>query len=387
MKKSQLCRFISLLLLFASTGLRAQIKWPHFVQNLEEKLFFNKVDSTRPPSFLPLPTLSYAPEKGAEVGVVGLYSFYTDRKDPQVRNSSIGASVSYTTKKQTYFKLVSDIWSPGNKYHYTTEMRYRNFPFQYYGLGNNTKAADKELLNEKRIRINGEVDKQIAKKWYTGIRMGYDYYAYTNETDTGVFATQNVYGKKGGKIFFAGVAQVYDSRDNNTYSTRGQMAKLTLNYAPDFWGGENYKGGFMSLDYSGFRRLSDKLVFGLNAKYQSYFSSSVPFYLLPQLGSDAIMRGYYQGRYRDKNMAAVQSELRYRIIPRFGLVLFGGVGQVYGNYSKLAADQLKPNYGGGIRYFFDLERNLSVRVDYGIGQKVPGEKRQSGIYFSLGEAF
>ncbi|RZJ77247.1 MAG: polymerase, partial [Flavobacterium sp.] len=48
---------------------------------------------------------------------------------------------------------------------------------------------------------------------------------------------------------------------------------------------------------------------------------------------------------------------------------------------------LKPNYGIGGRYFFDTAKGLSVRLDYGIGEKKPNEKRQSGMYISLAEAF
>ncbi|HXI00970.1 MAG TPA: hypothetical protein VNI52_11940 [Sphingobacteriaceae bacterium] len=39
------------------------------------------------------------------------------------------------------------------------------------------------------------------------------------------------------------------------------------------------------------------------------------------------------------------------------------------------------------RYFYDVDRGLSVRADYAIGEKRPNEKRQKGFYLSLGEAF
>ena len=45
------------------------------------------------------------------------------------------------------------------------------------------------------------------------------------------------------------------------------------------------------------------------------------------------------------------------------------------------------NYGGGLRYFFDVEKGLSVRLDYGVGQKPVGEQRESGFYIGLGQAF
>ena len=59
---------------------------------------------------------------------------------------------------------------------------------------------------------------------------------------------------------------------------------------------------------------------------------------------------------------------------------------VYEN-SQFDLKDLKPNYGLGARLFFDLEKALSLRLDYGFGEKPAGEKRISGFYLSLGEAF
>ena len=96
------------------------------------------------------------------------------------------------------------------------------------------------------------------------------------------------------------------------------------------------------------------------------------------------MRGYYLGRYKDKNYAAAQAELRYRFMARFGIVGFAGTGSTF---SKQHNPRLVPSYGAGLRYFFSLEHNSSVRLDYAFGEQRPGEKRQSGFYLSVSEAF
>ena len=124
---------------------------------------------------------------------------------------------------------------------------------------------------------------------------------------------------------------------------------------------------------------------GINARGQSLMGGASPFYLLPQMGNDELMRGYYSGRFRDRNLIAGQAELRYRLSERFGLAGFGGLGQVFRD--KLEMSAFKPNLGGGVRYFFDVEKGLSIRLDYGIGQKPAGEQRLSGFYVSLGQSF
>jgi outer membrane translocation and assembly module TamA len=120
--------------------------------------------------------------------------------------------------------------------------------------------------------------------------------------------------------------------------------------------------------------------------YHTVQGSQTPFYLLPQLGNDEMMRGYYTGRYRDENLLAAQAELRYRFMNRLGIVAFVGAGKVFSN-GNLSLNDFKPDYGFGGRYFFDTAKGLSVRLDYGMGEKRPNEKRQSGMYISLAEAF
>ena len=71
------------------------------------------------------------------------------------------------------------------------------------------------------------------------------------------------------------------------------------------------------------------------------------------------------------------SEIRLRFHPRFGVVGFAGTGTVFSRRDFSLKD-LKPNLGGGFRYFFDIEKGLSVRMDYGIGEQstLIGKKRK-----------
>ena len=113
-----------------------------------------------------------------------------------------------------------------------------------------------------------------------------------------------------------------------------------------------------------------------------HLSAFPPFYDLAMLGGDKIMRGYLYGRYRDKNYYSVQAEYRIpELIWRFGLVLFGGVGDVAPSVSKFEIATVKPTYGFGIRFRFDELKKLDIRADVGFG------KNTSGIYFSLNQAF
>ncbi|MXV17636.1 BamA/TamA family outer membrane protein [Hufsiella ginkgonis] len=358
-------------------------------KKLIKKFFSGKQDSTRAGSFLALPSLSYAQETGLEFGAAAVYAFHTDRQDLLTRSSSINVIATFTTKKQSNFKVQADIWSPGNRWHRLTEIRYKNFPFNFYGIGPNTAEADKDVVVQKLFRINQEVERRFGRRYYAGITLLFDQYLFRDKQPGGIFSTgTRVRDPDGGKVLFAGISQVFDNRNSNTYTTTGNSIKINLAFAPDLFGGENYTGGLLRFDTRSFLPINKKknIVAGLNVVGQSIRSGRTPFYLLPQLGNDQVMRGYYTGRYRDKNLLAAQVELRYRFIPRLGVAAFAGAGKVKSG-SEQPLDGFKPSFGAGGRYFFDINRGLSVRFDYGIGEKRPGEHRQQGFYISLGEAF
>lgn len=98
------------------------------------------------------------------------------------------------------------------------------------------------------------------------------------------------------------------------------------------------------------------------------------------LGSSQSMRGYYGGRYRDKNKLDAQLELRQHIYRRNGAVVWIGIGTVFPRFDALRFQRLLPNYGIGYRWEF--KRNINIRLDYGFGKG-----NQSGFEFNVNEAF
>ena len=351
-----------------------------------KRMYFDK-DSTRKSSFVIIPILTSAPETGLEIGGAGLYSFYADTiRSNQTRVSSIYPYLSITTKGQSHFSVSTNYWSPKNNYNLTAAISYINYPFNFYGIGNNTRNVDADPIDEKRFKLNLGAQKLIASNFYAGAVTGVYNYAYVSNTLNGIFNTDpQVQNRNGGAGIFIGPSLNYDSRDNNTYSTKGIIVSAYYNIMHGIFDDNSYIGGFFNIEYSQFFSLDKKLVLGIDIQEQSLTGGLSPFYLLPALGNDEMMRGYYNGRYRDRNFIGGQTELRYRINDRIGIVGFLATGEVAHNMFSI--NTLKPDYGGGVRYFFDTEKGLSIRADYGIGEKVAGESRQSGFYIGLGQAF
>jgi hypothetical protein len=377
-------KFVTLVIfLFSIYHVKAQVKLlPKFIR----KMYFDN-DSTKHSSFVILPVLSSAPETGLEIGGAGLYSYYSDTaKKSNTKVSNIFGYATVTTKGQSRFSLSTTYFSPQNTWHIYSAISYTHFPFNFYGIGNDTRKADGELVDEKRFKLNFDAERLVTKNLYAGIVAGGFNYKYENLDPIGFhFETDPIEDRSGGASVFIGPSLIYDTRNNNTYTTKGMIITAYYNLMHGILSNNNYVGGFLNLEYSQFFLLSKKLVLGIDIQEQSLTGGQSPFYLLPSLGSDEMMRGYYNGRYRDRNFIAGQAELRYRLTDRIGIVGFLGTGEVA--HSSFSIKTLKPDYGGGLRYFFDTEKGLSIRADYGIGEKAPGEAQQSGFYIGLGQAF
>ena len=354
---------------------------------LIKRMLSEDVDTTRKASFMPLPLLRYSQETGLEFGFGGLYSTYLDRKDTLNRSSNFSTVLSFSTEKQYNISLKGDVWTKHNTFHLISELRFRSMPFDFFGIGNQTLEANKDRLVQRQVRAFFDVEKNILPFAYTGVSLGFENFSFKDKEPGGIYATDpSVLGKNGGSVVYLGVSQTYDTRNSNNYPTKGFFGRVSYQYAPNIFGGNDFSGSQIKVVLRNFWPISKKFVLGVNGIYYTVQSSNTPFYLLPQLGNDEMMRGYYSGRYRDENLLAAQTELRYRYSNRFGLVAFGGGGRVFAN-GDFSLKQLKPSYGAGIRYFYDPAKGLSVRADYAIGEKRPNEARQSGFYLSLAEAF
>lgn len=350
-------------------------------------------------SFIPLPLVGYAQEKGFEFGVAALYSYYADKRNPSAltRNSTASAFTSFTTRSQFKADLRFENWTRNNDYHIKTNFRYHNFPFYFYGVGDTTHYDNRSLVGNKRYKLLLEAEKRITSHFYAGFSIQYQHDRFTENEQKGVYPTADLQDKEGGYATFLGVTGIYDNRDNQNYTTKGSMFRFNVAYAPSFL--SKHPLWRIEVKANHFIPISPKSTLGLNAYGHFLQGSTLPFYLLPEMGNDNIMRGYYTGRYRDQNYLAAQAEYRYFLDPKihikfwfidmrptFALAGFAGAGTVFKD-GDFTTEDVKPNYGMGIRWFYDKVSRITVRLDYGWGEKLPGEKRQGGFYLSLSEAF
>jgi hemolysin activation/secretion protein len=111
-------------------------------------------------------------------------------------------------------------------------------------------------------------------------------------------------------------------------------------------------------------------------------AGDMPFYMLPTIGGGAYgLRGYQQGRYRDRVMVTGQAELRLHSAGRFGGVVFGGFGQVAPSIGELTEARVLPAGGVGLRFQITQIYRMHMRVDYAWGVD------EGILYFGVSEAF
>jgi outer membrane protein assembly factor BamA len=177
-----------------------------------------------------------------------------------------------------------------------------------------------------------------------------------------------------------GPALVVDNRNNPLNTSQGVYAEVGVFFNAKALGGE-FNFTRYNLDLRRFIPLSANQVLAFQA-LGKFSAGQVPFREMANLGGDRMMRGFYDGRFRDRQMAALQAEFRQHLVSRFGVVAFASLGQVSGRFTDFEADNLKRAVGAGLRIMLNRQEKLNIRIDYALGSN-----KASGLYFAIGEAF
>ena len=174
-----------------------------------------------------------------------------------------------------------------------------------------------------------------------------------------------------------GVTLRYDTRDSYTEPHTGWCLTLTLRFSPRFLGNDR---GFASTQFTG-SRYCPVWKGGVIAMAVSATAGygDVPWYKLASFGGSSRMRGYYEGRYRDKTEVDAVVELRQHLWRRNGIVVWAGAATVAPNPGDIRLSHALPCFGAGYRWEFKSRCN--VRLDFGVG------RGETSFIFNINEAF
>ncbi len=341
-----------------------------------------QVDSAAAPgnTFVPLPVLFYQPETKFGFGVAATYYFRTSKKGADARPSTLTPILIYTTRKQVIALFQGEIYSPSERYRYSFEGGYTLFPTSYWGIGNNTPDSLEEDYTPRSISLELQAQREIFPDWYVGLNIPVGYRALVEIDSTGSLASGLAPGAEDGWIVGGGLMVTRDTRDNTVYPRSGSLDQFNVTLYSGFFG-SSYDFASFTLDLRRYFPLFSNV---LAVRGLSVASASVPpFDLMPPLGGDALLRGYFTGRFRDRQLLAFQVEYRLRIWWRIGGVGFVGAGQVGDNFGGFGLGDFHTAAGLGLRFLLSQTEGLNIRADWGMGLN----HSTSGFYLSLGEAF
>jgi outer membrane protein assembly factor BamA len=201
------------------------------------------------------------------------------------------------------------------------------------------------------------------------------------------------YGPKNQNSGIGGVFQ-FDTRDVAANAWTGVYVNAQVLSYGEFLGGDNSYQVY-DVDYRQYHGLGRKGKTLAWTARTRWTSGSVPWAELSQVGGGNDLRGYRQGRYRDKVMAYGIVEYRHQFtseeresgLSRHGFVAWVGAGTVADSRSEFFSLQVLPNWGAGYR--FEVQPRMNVRVDIGFGREFleSGNTYASSVYFNFTEAF
>ena len=335
----------------------------------------------RKSSLIPIPLVYYTPETGWAGGAAVLYAFRWRGQADRLRPSQLQLGFAYTQRKQLLLYLPFQFFFDQERYQAFGELGYYRYVYQFFGIGNNTLQQNEEsyAVDFPRVRLN--LMRLVAPHHYLGIRYWWDDYQIKKTAANGILATEYISGNRGSVISGVGALWNVDSRDDIFYPKKGYLIETEL-FANAKIIGSNFRFSRLSVDANGyFAGRRKKNVLALNA-WLVFMQGNPPFQQLAFIGGPKKMRGYFEGRLRDKNLWVLQAEYRLPIYRRLGAAVFSGVGAVAPDVAGLFQQNVHFTYGAGLRFRLSKKDHINLRLDVAandLGEIAP--------YLTVKEAF
>lgn len=336
---------------------------------------FQKLAKSWPEDLVIAPIPAYSPQLGWNLTLGGAYFLDIGEKDADVSPSLVGGFAmaaengSYAYGAGTYLHLLND------KLRVKAGAAHIDIRYRFYGIGNEIDFLNIDVLQEgPAYFLTGSWN--VWKKLYVGLgyrRGSVDTRLRFDVDDSSFF--DPVLNIELGAI---SIPIEIDSRDHEQFPRNGwQILGQTVLYRESV--GSDFEAETYKLSINRYfpMRETDALAARLVVRSAS---EDVPFFLLSTFGGTTDLRGYPSGRYRDRQMYAVQTEYRWQFSDRWIFTGFAGVGEVAEHFSEMGRNFL-PAGGVGARFVLSEKHKIGLSFDVATG------KDGTEVYFGVGEAF
>lgn len=318
----------------------------------------------------------YASDTKFGLGLVAAGLYRTDPNDSILPPSNVSLYGDVSSVGFYMLGVRGNHIAPKGRYRIDYHLYFYSFPSDFWGIGYEMGDNDANKSDMKRWQAQAEVSFlfRVADNFYIGPMASYDYVIGKHIERPELLQGMDQHTWNVG----AGVSLVYDNRDNLTNPHRGIFLNINQMFRPGFMGND-YAFSTTAFRFDAYQRLGKGTVLAEDIRANLNFGNP-SWGMMAELGGTHSMRGYYEGRYRDKHSLEATVELRQHVWKRNGIVVWVGAGTIFPKFSALRSKQILPNAGVGYRWEF--KKNVNVRLDYGFGKS-----GQSGFLFNINEAF
>lgn len=318
----------------------------------------------------------YASDTKFGLGLVAAGLYRTDPNDSILPPSNVSLYGDVSSVGFYMLGVRGNHIAPKGRYRIDYHLYFYSFPADFWGIGYEMGDNDANKSDMKRWQAQAEVSFlfRVADNFYIGPMASYDYVIGKHIERPELLQGMDQHTWNVG----AGVSLVYDNRDNLTNPHRGIYLNINQMFRPGFMGND-YAFSMTAFRFDAYQRLGKGTVLAEDIGANLNFGNP-SWGMMAELGGTHSMRGYYEGRYRDKHSLEATVELRQHVWKRNGIVVWVGAGTIFPKFSALRSKQILPNAGVGYRWEF--KKNVNVRLDYGFGKS-----GQSGFLFNINEAF
>jgi hypothetical protein len=369
----------AILALLACIHSESQNLWAQEEESPQDSASSQDAGQARGNTLVPLPVIFYQPETGLGFGATAIYFFRGSGS--RVPPSQIAPVAIYTLEKQIITSVRAELYPSAGRYRVLGELSFIKFPTKFWGIGNETPDSLEEDYTPLTFSVAAELQKQVLPGWYVGAIGQLAYRELRDVEAGGLLSSGLVPGAQDGYIVGLGLLVSRDTRSSTVYPRSGSFHQFRALLYNGFFGSD-YEFASLSLDLRKYLSLVTTHVLALRA-LGAVSPGTPPFDLMPQLGGESLLRGYFAGRYRDNDLLAFQVEYRMPVWWRFGAVAFAAVGQVASDLNGFQLAEFHPAVGAGLRFQLSPQEELDIRADFGWGFDVDS----GGFYLSLGEAF
>jgi outer membrane protein assembly factor BamA len=331
------------------------------------------------PLLTAIPFLYYTPETKLAFGGGGVLTFRAGRKKAETRTSSVWAFGTYNLARQFQVVVKPEIYLSRDTFFLSGNLRYERTPQKFFGVGNDMPDSAEESYTPRVVIVQLGVKKKFLGHLFAGVQYDFEQMTMENVEPGGMLEAGEIPGSRGGLLSGFGISLDWDTRDAVIFPRKG----IFLQFTADTYGamtGSDFTFTSLKFDFRKYVPVAADQVLAIQALLRSG-GGEVPFHKLALLGGESLLRGYYRGRYRDRDILAVQAEYRVTVWKRIGVAGFAGLADVFPRLAEFKLKRLKYSMGTGVRYMVNKREGTNLRMDMAWG------KGSFGLYFTAQEAF